>query len=107
MELWKYYIGAFPKLILHEEHVIDNFHLNTGEEEHVSEIIWTENNSIWLGKVKKLEVRRYSVNILLKPVLHKENKLEKLLLDVDQTKHVLGIINTKGSSIELEKVENL
>ncbi|OIR56439.1 MAG: uncharacterized protein A8A55_2814, partial [Amphiamblys sp. WSBS2006] len=107
LNLCKYSANVLPKLVLHKENVMEELKLYTEEMEHVSEIIWTENNSIWLGKIKKLEMRKYSANVLPKLVLHEENKLERVLFDADQTKHVLGIINTRGNSIELGKVEKL
>ncbi|OIR57720.1 MAG: uncharacterized protein A8A55_1507, partial [Amphiamblys sp. WSBS2006] len=66
LRLKSFAIRILPKLVLHEENEMEVFHLSAGEKEYVSEVIRVENNSIWLGKVKKLELELFAVKILPK-----------------------------------------
>ncbi|OIR56535.1 MAG: uncharacterized protein A8A55_2715 [Amphiamblys sp. WSBS2006] len=101
LELSLFAINTLHKLVLHEENEMEEFCLIARVEEYVSEVIKEEKNSIWLGKVKKLELSGCSVNILhtrtlknLKlwsyainalPKLHGENEIEELVIaDVDR-----------------------
>ncbi|OIR56167.1 MAG: uncharacterized protein A8A55_3088, partial [Amphiamblys sp. WSBS2006] len=104
LELRDYTINILPKLVLHEENVMERFHLNADKKEYVSEIIFAKNNSIWFGKVKKLELKLFAINILSKLVLHKDNVMEEFRLDADKKEYVSEIIHAKNNSICFGKV---
>ncbi|OIR55850.1 MAG: uncharacterized protein A8A55_3404, partial [Amphiamblys sp. WSBS2006] len=105
LELWGYPVNILPRLVLHGENVMDEFCLNADKKEHVAEIIRVESKSIWLGKMKRLELRDYAVNVLPKLVLHGENIIEELRLDAAKKEHVSEIMKTKDSSTRLGKVK--
>ncbi|OIR56910.1 MAG: uncharacterized protein A8A55_2337 [Amphiamblys sp. WSBS2006] len=102
-----YAAETLPKLKLHDENVMEELILNTAEAKHITEILKTENSSIWVGKVKKLVLRRHTVEILPKLRLHCENVMEDLLLDADHYKHVTEILKTKKKSVWIGKVKKL
>ncbi|OIR56637.1 MAG: uncharacterized protein A8A55_2616 [Amphiamblys sp. WSBS2006] len=107
LELKSHAINILPKLALHEENVMEEFHQNADNAEHFSEIICRKNNSIKLGKVKSLELNNYSVSILPMLMLHEENEMKMFRLRIDKTKYVSEIIHAQDSSILLGKVKRL
>ncbi|OIR56081.1 MAG: uncharacterized protein A8A55_3173, partial [Amphiamblys sp. WSBS2006] len=70
-------------------------------------IVGISDNRIRLGKVEKLELWDYTINILPKLSLHEENEMEVLRLNAYQIKHVSDIIKTKNNSIKLWKIKKL
>ncbi|OIR55621.1 MAG: uncharacterized protein A8A55_3633, partial [Amphiamblys sp. WSBS2006] len=107
LELRDYAVNALPKLVLHKENLMEEFSLSATKEEHVSEIIHADNNSICFGKVKRLVLRGYSINVLPKLVLHKENVMEEFRLDVWDKEYVSEIIHADNNSIWFGKVKKL
>ncbi|OIR57179.1 MAG: uncharacterized protein A8A55_2066 [Amphiamblys sp. WSBS2006] len=107
LELKQFAINALPKLVLHKENVMDEFSLEAAKEEYVSEIIQADNNSIWLGKVKRLVLGGYAANALPKLVLHKENVMEEFRLNACNKEHISEIMKIKDGSILLGKVKKL
>ncbi|OIR55805.1 MAG: uncharacterized protein A8A55_3449, partial [Amphiamblys sp. WSBS2006] len=105
--LWFYAINILPKLKLHGENVMEEFCLSAGEKEHASEAICAENNSICLGKVKKLELELFAINILPKLVLHEENEMEEFSLSAGEKEYVSEVICAENSSILFGRVKNL
>ncbi|OIR56143.1 MAG: uncharacterized protein A8A55_3111, partial [Amphiamblys sp. WSBS2006] len=79
-----YTANVLHKLSLYNDNVMEEFYLRTDKKEHVAEIIRGKNKNIWLGKVKKLVLRDYTVNVLPKLVLHGDNVLEVLRLDASK-----------------------
>ncbi|OIR57381.1 MAG: uncharacterized protein A8A55_1858 [Amphiamblys sp. WSBS2006] len=107
LDLELFAISILPKLKLHEENEMEEFSLSADKEEYVSEVTRAENNSIYLGKVKKLELRDYAVNALPKLKLHRENEMEKFCLNADRIEHVSEIILAENNSIHTGKLKNL
>ncbi|OIR57137.1 MAG: uncharacterized protein A8A55_2109 [Amphiamblys sp. WSBS2006] len=107
LELKSFAVNILPKLSLHGDNVMEKFHLSAEKTEHVSEVIRAENNSIKLGKVKKLELWKRSINILPKLSLHEENEMEVLSLNTEKMEYVSDIIKTKNNSIKLGKIKSL
>ncbi|OIR57722.1 MAG: uncharacterized protein A8A55_1509 [Amphiamblys sp. WSBS2006] len=107
LELCLFAVNIFPKLSLHKENVMERFYLNVGQEKYISEVIRVKNNSIWAGKIKKLELDLFAIKILPKLKLHKENEMEELYLNADKVEHVAEIILTENNSIWLGKVMKL
>ncbi|OIR55581.1 MAG: uncharacterized protein A8A55_3673, partial [Amphiamblys sp. WSBS2006] len=99
LELRDYAVNALPKLVLHKENLMGEFSLEAAKEEYVSEIIHADNNSIWFGKMKRLVLRGYAINVLPKLVLHKENIMEEFSLEVAKEEYVSEIIHAKNNSI--------
>ncbi|OIR55653.1 MAG: uncharacterized protein A8A55_3601, partial [Amphiamblys sp. WSBS2006] len=67
----------------------------------------TRNNSIWIGKVKSLNFRDYTVEILPKLKLHGENVMEEIVLDACRPEHITELLEMENSSIWIGKVESL
>ncbi|OIR56012.1 MAG: uncharacterized protein A8A55_3241, partial [Amphiamblys sp. WSBS2006] len=105
LRLKSFAIRILPKLKLHEENEMEEFSLNSEKKEYVSEVIRAENNTIWLGSVKKVTLFRYAINILSK--LHEKNVMEELCLSVDRIEHVSEVIRAENNSIKLGKVNKL
>ncbi|OIR56455.1 MAG: uncharacterized protein A8A55_2798, partial [Amphiamblys sp. WSBS2006] len=100
-------INILPKLKLHEENEMEEFCLSADKEEYVSEAIFGENNSIWLGKVKNMELELFAINILPKLVLHEENVMEAFCLSAGEKEHASEAICAENNSICLGKVKKL
>ncbi|OIR56500.1 MAG: uncharacterized protein A8A55_2753, partial [Amphiamblys sp. WSBS2006] len=99
-------IQTLPKLRIHEENVMEELVLSVSYE-HITEMFRTNNNSIWIGKVKKLELKDFAVQILPKLRFHKENEMEELTIDTYAPEHITEILDTKNRSICVGKVKKL
>ncbi|OIR55730.1 MAG: uncharacterized protein A8A55_3522, partial [Amphiamblys sp. WSBS2006] len=100
-------INILPKLKLHEEIEMEEFHLHAFGIEYIPEVIRAENNSIWLGRVKKVTLFQYAINILPKLKLHRENEMEKFYFYADRIEYVSEIIHAGNNNIKLGKVKKL
>ncbi|OIR57478.1 MAG: uncharacterized protein A8A55_1759 [Amphiamblys sp. WSBS2006] len=107
LKLERYAVEILPKLGFHEENEINLFSLGIYNSEDIAEILKTENNSIWMGKMKKLNLVGYATDILPKLCFHKENEMEVLNLRADHPGHITGILDTENSSIWIGKVKTL
>ncbi|OIR55757.1 MAG: uncharacterized protein A8A55_3498, partial [Amphiamblys sp. WSBS2006] len=104
-----YTVGILTKLRIHKENVMEEvLELYADKTEHISEILKTENNSIWVGRVKKLNLVGDVVDILPKLDFHEENVMEELLVFyADKTEHISEILKTENNSIWIGKVHRL
>ncbi|OIR55772.1 MAG: uncharacterized protein A8A55_3482, partial [Amphiamblys sp. WSBS2006] len=102
-----YAVGILPKLKIHEENVMEWLVLNACSPEHITEILKTENNSIWVGKVKRLDLYGYAIGILPKLKIHEDNVMENLWLYADRPGNITGILKTENNSIWVGKVKLL
>ncbi|OIR56777.1 MAG: uncharacterized protein A8A55_2470, partial [Amphiamblys sp. WSBS2006] len=108
LELYGYTIEILPKFKLHRENELEELVLSSKLlEEYTPEILKMENNSIWVGRVKMLELRHYAVGILPKLKLHRENAMEKLLLEASCSGHIAGMLKMKDKSIWIGKVKEI
>ncbi|OIR56708.1 MAG: uncharacterized protein A8A55_2543, partial [Amphiamblys sp. WSBS2006] len=101
-------IQALPKLKLHEGNKMDMLSLEIARHsKNISEILKTENNSIWLRNVRGLELKKHAVEILPKLKLHEENEMDVLSLCADRSEHITGIFKTERNSIWMGKTKKL
>ncbi|OIR56525.1 MAG: uncharacterized protein A8A55_2728, partial [Amphiamblys sp. WSBS2006] len=100
-------VKIFPKLKLHGENEMEELVLDAYETEHITEIREAKDKSIWIGKVKKLELKDYAIQLLPKLKLQKENAMEELVLSADSPEHITEILEAKDKSIWLRKVKVL
>ncbi|OIR56230.1 MAG: uncharacterized protein A8A55_3024 [Amphiamblys sp. WSBS2006] len=70
-------VNILPKLMLHEDSVMEEFELDADKGEFVSEILRAK-DSVWLGRVKSLRLEQYAINILPKLKLHENNVMDTL-----------------------------
>ncbi|OIR56879.1 MAG: uncharacterized protein A8A55_2367, partial [Amphiamblys sp. WSBS2006] len=107
LQLIGYVVGILPKLRMHEENVMELLVFYADKTEHIPEILKTENNSIWVGKVKRLEISRHALGILPKLRMHEDNVMEVLELDADRPEDVAEILKEENNSIWVGKVKLL
>ncbi|OIR55878.1 MAG: uncharacterized protein A8A55_3377, partial [Amphiamblys sp. WSBS2006] len=75
-----YAVEILPKLGFHEENQMKMICLGADCADQITEILETEDRSIWVGKVKSLDLTGYPAELLLKITIHKENQMEELRL---------------------------
>ncbi|OIR57016.1 MAG: uncharacterized protein A8A55_2234 [Amphiamblys sp. WSBS2006] len=107
LELGCFALGTLPKLRIHEENMMEELGLYADKTEYTTEILKTKNNSIWVGKVKDLNLRRYAVQTLPKLSLHEENEMEVFRLDARCLGEITGALKTERKSIWIGKVKRL
>ncbi|OIR57218.1 MAG: uncharacterized protein A8A55_2024 [Amphiamblys sp. WSBS2006] len=107
LELKDYTVQILPKLRIHGENMMKELVLNSNYPSCITKVLGAENNSIWVGKVKRLELKYYAVEILPKLRMHGENVLEELVLDTYYSKQITEILKTDNSSIWVGRVEML
>ncbi|OIR55674.1 MAG: uncharacterized protein A8A55_3580, partial [Amphiamblys sp. WSBS2006] len=100
-------IDTLPKLRIHEENVMVELNLWENLHGYIAEIIRIKNNSIYVGKVKKLKFERNAVEILPKLRIHGENVLEELSLSVKFPIYITGILQMENNSIWVGKMKRL
>ncbi|OIR56075.1 MAG: uncharacterized protein A8A55_3178 [Amphiamblys sp. WSBS2006] len=96
-----------PKLVLHKENVMEYFCLEAWTKEQVSVIMRAEDSSIRLGKMKKLRLRAFAINILPKLGLHKEDGMERVCLEAWEKEQFSEIMRAKNNSVLFGKVKRL
>ncbi|OIR56568.1 MAG: uncharacterized protein A8A55_2684 [Amphiamblys sp. WSBS2006] len=107
LRLAGYALGILPKLKLHEENVFEELILCAHNDRNIAEILKKRNNSILVGKVKRLELTGYEIEILSKLRFHEENVMEKLMLCTASPVVIPGILKAKNNSIWVGKVKKL
>ncbi|OIR58939.1 MAG: uncharacterized protein A8A55_0280 [Amphiamblys sp. WSBS2006] len=107
LELFDYAIQILPKLRFHEENEMEVFYLNAGKHEYIEKILKEENNSIRIGKVKKMEIGGHPIEILPKLRIHEENEMEELDLRASDEGSITEILKMENKSIWLGRVKKL
>ncbi|OIR56611.1 MAG: uncharacterized protein A8A55_2641 [Amphiamblys sp. WSBS2006] len=107
LRLVGYAVATLSKLRIHGENEMKGFILNAYSPEHITEILKTENNSIWMGKVKRMELNGYAIETLPKLQICKENVMEELSFDTEDPNHLAGIHETENNSLWMGEVKNL
>ncbi|OIR57752.1 MAG: uncharacterized protein A8A55_1472 [Amphiamblys sp. WSBS2006] len=108
LDLHEYALGILLKLKLHEENEVEELELGIDYPENVIEILKEENNSIWVGKVKRLGLSHYAVEILPKLRIYGENVVEEFKLDGSyKTYYITEILKTENNSIWVGKIRSL
>ncbi|OIR58524.1 MAG: uncharacterized protein A8A55_0696 [Amphiamblys sp. WSBS2006] len=74
-----YAIEILPKLRFCEETEIEKFGLCAETQENIAGILRKENQSIWVGRVKKLRLYGHALQILPKLRIHGGGRIESLL----------------------------
>ncbi|OIR55580.1 MAG: uncharacterized protein A8A55_3674, partial [Amphiamblys sp. WSBS2006] len=105
MVLRKHAVEILPKLRLHCDNETEVLDLNADQAEQVADFLGMEDNSIWVGKVEKLLLKKHAVQILPKLGLHGGNEMEVLDLYVDSSEYITEILKTENRSIWLGKVK--
>ncbi|OIR56827.1 MAG: uncharacterized protein A8A55_2421 [Amphiamblys sp. WSBS2006] len=107
LELCSHAVETLPKLKFHGEYVMERLGLEALFSEHTAEIPKIENNSIWIGKMKRLELHFYAIEILPKFRIHRENVMEELVLNADSPEHITKILEAKDKSIWIGRVRKV
>ncbi|OIR55935.1 MAG: uncharacterized protein A8A55_3319, partial [Amphiamblys sp. WSBS2006] len=107
MKLEQHAINILPLLKLHEDSEMEELKLDADAEKYICSILRAKDNSIWLGKVRKLKLNNRAINLLPKLRLHEDSEIEEFYLCVWQREHISEILVKKDSSIWLGKVKSL
>ncbi|OIR56882.1 MAG: uncharacterized protein A8A55_2368, partial [Amphiamblys sp. WSBS2006] len=63
LKLEWYAVGILLKLRMHEKNVMEELWLNAYEVDQITEILKTENKSVWVGKVRKISLEGHAGEI--------------------------------------------
>ncbi|OIR55931.1 MAG: uncharacterized protein A8A55_3323, partial [Amphiamblys sp. WSBS2006] len=107
MKLEYFAINILPLLKLHEDNVMEELKLDADAENYICSILRAKDNSIWLGKMKNIRLKRLAINLLPKLRLHEDSEIEEFYLYAESGGDVSGILGAGNSSIWLGKVKNL
>ncbi|OIR57482.1 MAG: uncharacterized protein A8A55_1756 [Amphiamblys sp. WSBS2006] len=102
MKLGEYAVSILSKLIIHEDSEFEHFIMYASKKEHVTEILAKE-QTVYVGRVKIMELREYAVCVIPKMRIHKDNIMECFVLDAKE-EHFPRIHEEGYSSIELGKI---
>ncbi|OIR56003.1 MAG: uncharacterized protein A8A55_3251, partial [Amphiamblys sp. WSBS2006] len=103
LKLEGYAVEILPKLWINEENVMKELALTADEAEHITEILKTENNSVWVGRVKSLKLKWISIQTLPKLRIHEENVMKEFCLSVCDVRYITEILKTNNNSIWVER----
>ncbi|OIR55925.1 MAG: uncharacterized protein A8A55_3329, partial [Amphiamblys sp. WSBS2006] len=102
-----YTVEILPKLRFHEENVIEGLLLSADKHFQINKILETEDNSVWVGMVKKIDLCDHSVEILPKLRFYEEIEIEELLLSVEKPGQINKILETEDNSLWMGKVKEV
>ncbi|OIR57591.1 MAG: uncharacterized protein A8A55_1652 [Amphiamblys sp. WSBS2006] len=104
LELCGHAIQLLSRLRIPEENKMKELVLNAYNPEHIIEILELENKTIWIGKIRKLRLFYYAIQILPKLGIHGENVMEELYLNACFPEYIYGILEEKDKSIWIGRV---
>ncbi|OIR56725.1 MAG: uncharacterized protein A8A55_2525, partial [Amphiamblys sp. WSBS2006] len=107
LRLERYAVELLSKLRIDEENEMESFSLSADHDTHITGMLGTEKNSIWVGKVKILCLEESAVKVLPKLRIHEENKMEVLSLSVRCSEKGTWLPLIKQNSIWVGKVKKL
>ncbi|OIR57383.1 MAG: uncharacterized protein A8A55_1857 [Amphiamblys sp. WSBS2006] len=102
-----YAVEILPKLRFHEEIEMEEVHLSAHGAGNVSRILDAKDRSVWVGKVKKLFIVGYAVEILPKLRFHEEIEMEEVHLSVYGSAQINKILEIEDRSIWVGRVKKL
>ncbi|OIR56021.1 MAG: uncharacterized protein A8A55_3235, partial [Amphiamblys sp. WSBS2006] len=102
-----YAVELLPKLRFREENQVEKLLLSAEGAGQIKAILEAENQSIWIGKVKKLVLYGYAVKLLSKLGFHEETQMEELSLGAEGADQITEIRKTEDRSIWVGKVKSL
>ncbi|OIR57259.1 MAG: uncharacterized protein A8A55_1976 [Amphiamblys sp. WSBS2006] len=102
IRLREYAVRVVTKTGVNENNGVEELSLSASKEEHVA-ITLAKDQSIYVGRVKKLELRYYAVIILPAFRIHKDNTMEEFVL-VGRGEHLYKILWRRDNSIELGRI---
>ncbi|OIR56821.1 MAG: uncharacterized protein A8A55_2428 [Amphiamblys sp. WSBS2006] len=100
-------IQILHKLKFHDENEMEEFGLDSYTTGNIAEILQMENNSVWIGKVKVLKLKRHTIQILPKLRIHGENELKEFDLSASNPKNITEILKEENNSVWMGKVKTL
>ncbi|OIR55872.1 MAG: uncharacterized protein A8A55_3382, partial [Amphiamblys sp. WSBS2006] len=107
LELKDYTVQILPKLRFHKENEAKVFVLDAYYTKYITEMLKMEKESIWIGKVKRLKLKAYAVEILPKLKLHRENEMEELVLKTAWPGPVSWMLEMENKGIRIGKVRKI
>ncbi|OIR57222.1 MAG: uncharacterized protein A8A55_2021, partial [Amphiamblys sp. WSBS2006] len=100
-------VEILPKIKLHGENVLEELELDASYEENIADIFRMESKSIWVGKVKKLKLLYFGIEILPKLRMHGENVMKELALYAEYRENIAEIFRMENNTIWVGRVKNL
>ncbi|OIR56324.1 MAG: uncharacterized protein A8A55_2930 [Amphiamblys sp. WSBS2006] len=107
IKLYKCAVNILHKLKFHEDNKTLSLVLYAAREEHITAILGTENESIFVGNPKEIILNYYAVNILSKLALHSDNRTLSLVLYAAREEHITAILGTENGSIFVGKPKEI
>ncbi|OIR57217.1 MAG: uncharacterized protein A8A55_2031, partial [Amphiamblys sp. WSBS2006] len=103
--LEEYAVGVLPKLRVHENSKVELLWLVASEKEHV-DIILSQEQMFFIGRVKNITLEEYAVSILTKMRIYEDCDVEVLVLNATEKEHVDAILS-QNQSFCVGRVKNM
>ncbi|OIR57745.1 MAG: uncharacterized protein A8A55_1486 [Amphiamblys sp. WSBS2006] len=84
-------INILSKLRINEDCEIKEISLDTNKKEHVAEIL-AQDQTVFVLRVKTIDLEGYAVSILPKLIIHKDSMVERLSLYGSEKEHVAAVL---------------
>ncbi|OIR57135.1 MAG: uncharacterized protein A8A55_2107 [Amphiamblys sp. WSBS2006] len=81
-----------PKMKTSDLGMCESLSLNEKVEEYISPIFGMDDRSIFIGKVKEIDLADYAVNVLPKLKFHEDNEINVLDLSAEREEHIAPIL---------------
>ncbi|OIR56614.1 MAG: uncharacterized protein A8A55_2638, partial [Amphiamblys sp. WSBS2006] len=107
LDLTGYAVEILLKLRFHEENVMEEICLIAMYAGHTAKILGAEDNSIWMGKLKKMSLFWFAVEALPKLKTREKDVMGKIELYAENTDHVEHILGAEDRNISVGKVKEL
>ncbi|OIR55671.1 MAG: uncharacterized protein A8A55_3583, partial [Amphiamblys sp. WSBS2006] len=66
IKLMYYAVDALPKLLVPEDNVVERLETSAGKQEHCLEILQQPDESIWLGRIKNIDLENQAARHIFK-----------------------------------------
>ncbi|OIR58406.1 MAG: uncharacterized protein A8A55_0814 [Amphiamblys sp. WSBS2006] len=104
----KHAVNILPKLGISTANEMDILDLFADNNEQTSELVKEKDSSIWVGRIKCLELRRQEIRILPKLKIPPNNEMDVFgLLYAGMKAHVADVLKTKNRSIWIGKTKKI
>ncbi|OIR58116.1 MAG: uncharacterized protein A8A55_1106, partial [Amphiamblys sp. WSBS2006] len=107
LELRDYAAEILPKLRFNKENEMEELSLSADHILCIGKKPQIKQNSIWIGKLKRLRLEGYAVEVLPKLGFHEKNEMEELNLCAAGFEQISGVLKEKDKSIWVGKVKKL
>ncbi|OIR55900.1 MAG: uncharacterized protein A8A55_3353, partial [Amphiamblys sp. WSBS2006] len=108
IKLVYYAVVAITKLLVPEDNVVERLEVSADEQEHCPEILQQPDESIWLGRIKNIDLKNQAARYIFKIARNNEIEGRELRLDGETHQEILAwVCGAKRLALNLDSLSLL